>query len=622
MKAPTPSRLSAALAASLLASGFGMLSTSAAWAADSLTIEKKTRSIAGQSYTFVKMVDAKGDMHSEIFDERGRLVSEKQVPRGEVSLVDSRLLKELTQLEKAGNARRTLRVDIALNLLVEPSDENLETAEGNILKGLWNEGLLNGKKLSEEEMEAYADKQAQAERTARAKRTDARGQQLLEWAKRQGLSVYKGLEEALQQGRSGVTLDLNAPQLQSLIKSGDATISGLELNEPGQDDIDDAMDATSISTAALPFASTGGDGIGIYMTESGCANESRITNYDRLSGSETDHSRNVGGILRAVSPDSFIYCRGSAVLPNDSDLDGVGGNPPIHIVTRSNSSNDSTSYNTLDRDWDNFSYDNHIPVFNSGGNTGAGTGNVQSPGKGLNIITVGNYNDATDTISGSSPFVDPQIGNDKPEISAPGTNITAGGFTKSGTSMSTPHAAAFAADMMSHSTYLQYRPQLVKAKIMAGATDPISGGYNKVGLGGIDFASAQWSGHWFWWSGGTSAFNTFDGQDGAADNHIVKQVYIANTWERVRVVLNWLTRGSYTYDHRNDAHPIGLDLDLKVYDPNGNYLGGSFSWDNSFEDVDFTPTVSGYYTFKIHRYATRDSSLKLRMGMYVNYYEQ
>jgi hypothetical protein len=186
--------------------------------------------------------------------------------------------------------------------------------------------------------------------------------------------------------------------------------------------------------------------------------------------------------------------------------------------------------------------------------------------------------------------------------------------------MSSPHAAAFAADMMSHSTYLKYRPQLVKAKIMAGATDSISGGYNKVGLGGIDFASAQWSGHWFWWSGGTSAFNTFDGQDGAADNHIVKQVYIANDWERVRVVLSWLTRGSYTYDHRNDAHPIGLDLDLKVYDPNGNYLGGSFSWDNSFEDVDFTPTVSGYYTFKIHRYATRDSSLKLRMGMYVNYY--
>ncbi len=620
MKAPTPSRLYAALAASLLTSGSGMLSTSAAWAADSLTVEKKTRSIAGQSYTFVKTVDAKGDVRSEIFDGSGRLVSEKQVPRGEAPLVDPRLQEELTKLEKAGDTRRTLRVDIAANLPAVAEDEPLETAEGDILKGLWNEGVLNGKKLSEEEMEAYAAKQAQAERAARAKRTEARGQQLLEWAKRQGLSVYKGLEEALQQGRSGVTLDLTSSQLRSLIKSGDTTIVGLELHEPGQDTIDDAMDATSISTSALPFASTGGDGIGIYMTESGCANESRITNYDRLSGSETDHSRNVGGILRAVSPDSFIYCRGGAVLPNDSDLDGVGGNSPIYVVNRSNGGNDSTSYNATDRDWDNFIYDNKIATFVSAGNNGNGTGNTISPAKGLNVVTVGNYNDANNTISGSSSFVEPQTGNDKPEISAPGANIDAGGFTMSGTSMSSPHAAAFAADMMSHSTYLQYRPQLVKAKIMAGATDSISGGYNKVGLGGIDFASAQWSGHWFWWSGGTSAFNTFDGQDGAADNHIVKQVYIANTWERVRVVLSWLTRGSYTYDHRNDAHPIGLDLDLKVYDPNGHYLGGSFSWDNPFEDVDFTPTVSGYYTFKIHRYATRDSSLKLRMGMYVNYY--
>ena len=149
------------------------------------------------------------------------------------------------------------------------------------------------------------------------------------------------------------------------------------------------------------------------------------------SGSETDHSRNVGAILRAVSPDSCIYCRGGAVLPQSSDLDGVGGNSPIHIITRSHSSNDTISYNTLDRDWDNFSYDNNIAVFNSGGNTGAGTGNVRSPGKGLNVISVANYDDANDTIVSSSPFVDPDTGNEKPEISSPGASVTAGGFTLS-----------------------------------------------------------------------------------------------------------------------------------------------------------------------------------------------
>jgi hypothetical protein len=49
-------------------------------------------------------------------------------------------------------------------------------------------------------------------------------------------------------------------------------------------------------------------------------------------------------------------------------------------------------------------------------------------------------------------------------------------------------------------------------------------------------------------------------------------------------------------------------------------VGGSFSWDNPYEDVGFTPTVSGYYTFKINRYANRDASNKPRMGLYVNYF--
>ena len=41
-------------------------------------------------------------------------------------------------------------------------------------------------------------------------------------------------------------------------------------------------------------------------------------------------------------------------------------------------------------------------------------------------------------------------------------------------------------------------------------------------------------------------------------------------------------------------------------------------------DLVFTasPTVSGYYTFKINRYANRDTSLNLRLGMYVNYYRK
>lgn len=620
MKMLPRSTLSIAVATSLLASG-SLYSISPAKAIEQI-IESKTRLLAGQPYTFAKIIDAKGEVHSQITDGSNKVVSEKEVPPGIAPLVEPRLLNALVKLEQAKLTNQTLQVEIALNLPIEPSDEVLETGSGQVEKGAWVKGLLNGKEISEIEMNTYADQHAKKQQAVRAKEAALRAQNLKDWALRYSLTNQKGLEDALQQGRSGMTAELTTKQLRALIDSHDPLLVGLELYEPGQDDISDAMDATSISTSALPNTTTRGNGIGIYMTEGGCANESRITNYDRLSGSETSHSRNVGAILRAVSPESFIYCRGGSVLPQNSDLDGVGSYPPIHIITRSSSNNDTTSYSTLDRDWDNFSYDNHIVMFNSGGNTGEGTGNVRSPGKGLNVISVANYNDSNDTIVSSSPFVDPETGNEKPEISSPGASVTAGGITMTGTSQATPHAAAFAADMMSHSSYLQYRPQLVKAKMLAGATDLISGGYNKVGLGGIDFASAQWNGHWFWWSGGTNAFNTFDGRDGQTDGYVVKKVFISSSYDKIRVVLSWLTRGSYTYDHRADAHPIGLDLDLSVYDPNGNHVGSSASWDNSFEDVTFKPTISGNYTFKIRRFATRDSNLKLRMGMYVNYYNQ
>ena len=304
------------------------------------------------------------------------------------------------------------------------------------------------------------------------------------------------------------------------------------------------------------------------------------------------------------------------------DLFGISYvDTPIQVVTRSNSSNDTTAYNTLDRDWDDFTYEHEIPTFNSGGNTGSGTGNVRSPGKGLNIATVGNYDDLTDSISGTSPSVDPDTGNEKPEISAPGSSVTAGGFTMSGTSMSTPHAAAFA-DSLSSSSWLEYKPHLAKAKQLAGATDEIAGGVDAVGLGGIDFLSSHYNGWNYWMHGSNSAFTTLDAADGAMDGHITRQVYIPSSYDAVRIAMTWLSRGTYVYNHRTDAHPIGMDFDLRVYDPTGAYLGGSYSWDNGWEDYTFEPAVSGYYTFKINRYANRDSSNNIRLGIAVNFYDE
>lgn len=579
----------------------------------------KVAVIDGAKYSFSKIVDAQGEVKTQILNPNGQVISSREVPLAKTEKFDPRVVKWVREMQSQGNYTQTLNVDIALNLGVNPVVPE-ESGFGEIRNGETASGVVNGRELGAKELNLFGDTSAETLRKLQSEANLKRSAIVQRWAEANKLLDAKGVREALARGEEGLTASLNAETLARLIESNDALIAGVEPTAVFKDDINAAMNATNITSWALPFSTTRGDGIGIYMTENGCADESRITNYDRLAGSETNHSRNVGAIIRSVSPNSFLYCRGSAVLPNDSDLDGVGGNNRIYITTRSNGDPTSNNYGTTDRSWDNYSYNNSLAMFNSAGNSGTSTGSISTPGKGLNIIAVGNYNDATNGINAGSSFTDPNIGNDKPELSAPGTNITAGGFTMTGTSMSCPHAAAFTADMMSSSTYLKYRPYLAKAKMLAGATDAISGGFDKVGLGGIDFLSAQYSGYWAWWSGSNASWSTFDKNDGSSDGYVTTRIYISSGYKKARVALAWMNRGNYTYDHRNDAHAIGIDLDMKVYAPNGSFVGGSYSWDNSFEYVNFTPSQSGYYTVKINRYANRDTSSALRMGLYTNYY--
>ena len=601
-----------------IAVGFTAISASAQTKDTSLTLTK-IAVIDGEKYSFSKIVDAQGEVKTQILNSKGVAISEREVPLAKTEKIDPRVVKWINEMRSAGNYGAVLQVDIALNLGISPSFP-VENGFGEIRSGELAGGVVNGRELAAKELAAFGDSSADQLRKLQSAANAQRGIIVQRWLEANKLLDAKGVKESLARGEEGVTAYLDVETLARLVEANDAMVAGIEPTAEFKDDIAGAMAATNITNWALPFSSKRGDGIGIYMTENGCANESRITNYDRLAGSETDHSRNVGAIIRSVSPESFLYCRGSAVLPNDSDLDGVGGNDRIYITTRSNGDASSNNYSTTDRNWDNYSYNNSLAMFNSAGNSGGSSGSISTPGKGLNIIAVGNYNDSTNAINTGSSFTDPNIGNDKPELSAPGTSITAGGFTMTGTSMSCPHAAAFTADMMSSSTYLKYRPYLAKAKMLAGATDAISGGFDKVGLGGIDFLSAQYNGYWAWWSGGNSSWSTFDKGDGSSDGYVTKRIYISSSYKKARVALAWMNRGNYTYNHRNNAHAIGMDLDMKVYAPNGSLIGGSYSWDNSFEYVNFTPSQSGYYTVKINRFANRDTGSALRMGLYMNYY--
>jgi hypothetical protein len=588
----------------------------------------KTRTLKGQGFTFVKIVDDQGNITEKILNPAGKPIPEQALPAIQISKMGSRLKQMLDRAPgHADYIPDDADVDVYI-ALADPTDEEdgaESLGESSIVNG-YSTTIIDGNPVSNEEIEFINDARFEEIAAQRENRELARRSVLKELAQRNNLENYPSVRAAIKAGRGALTLPIKKYLVAGFLEENDDLIAGMDLAEPPQNTLNSAMVATNVNPYAINSMMPRGNGIGIYMSEGGCPEPSWMSGYRRLSGSADNHSRNVLAILRGVSPNSYLYCRGGYTLPTSSDINGYSGNPRVYVQTHSWRTSTSNSYGTLDRDFENSVYNNLVPIFHAAGNEGYGSGNVTSPAKSLNTITLGNYNDSNDSINPGSSYKDPDTGNEKPEISAPGTNVCTRGATSgsticmTGTSQATPHAAAFAADLMSSYGWLKLKPQLVKSFMLAGATDAIAGGIEKVGLGGIDYYSAYYGGHDFWMQGGNSSYASYDASDIQPNNGTIDfYVYLTSGMSQVRAVLSWLNRGSFTYSHRYDAHPIGMDLDLAIYDPNGNYVTGSASWDNPYEVVNFEPSMTGYYVFKIRRYANRDTSSKFYAAMSVNW---
>lgn len=585
-------------------------------------LAEKTVTANGQSYRFVKYYDKnQNEIMNVVLDENDREVSESVVAVKDTKSKQNKDLRSfLASLPESQSAQK-IKVNVALNTEA-PDHSDMIPSQGSVVLAEGKVTILN----NGVEVSSTALQQKKQQTLARIKQNRKVQKEQLQKAARalldhRGWSRASAVASQILEGRPTLTLELSKSEIEQLITEQPDLIQGIELYTEPKDNINSAMLDSKVDPWALDYSSRRGNGIGIYMTESGCANSGHVTNYTKLAGSRTDHAENVSGIIRAVSPDSHLYCRGGAVLPLSSDLDGVSGNAPIYISTRSNGANDGTNdYRTLDRDWDNFVYNEQILALNSAGNAGNSNDQISSPGKGFNILTVGAYDDSNDTMASWSSANDPEMGNQKPEVSGPGVSITAGGHTMSGTSMSTPHAAAFAADLMSAYNWLQLKPMYAKAFMLAGSQKSVSGGDDAVGVGGLDFYQAYFGGTNKWWSGNNASFDTFDDGDAEPNSNAIEVPVALNaSYNNVRMVFAWMNRGTYTYDNRNASNPIGMDMDISVYDPNGTYVTGSASYDNPYEMVNFDPTMTGTYTVKIKRFANRDTSSKFEAGLSVSW---
>jgi len=296
------------------------------------------------------------------------------------------------------------------------------------------------------------------------------------------------------------------------------------------------------------------------------------------------------------------------------------------VINMSFGVNSSSSLVPLDRYVDYVVRNQFVTVVKSAGNIGStcsGANYVTSPGKGWNIITVGNYDDKgtpsntgtsssvddDDIISSTSCYEDPSSPNgdrEKPEVAAPGTNITTTYCTSpsnctgtgSGTSFAAPHIAGCSALLMQRNTSLQYWPESIKAVLMASAVTNLEGSTRlseKDGAGGIecDSADAVLAG-----TEGMESHGTFYKSDFPKTF-----TFSANAGQTVRVAIAWdSTTDPATTTAAPTTDVLKADLDLGIYDSNNSWVTSSASWDNSYELVEFTAPSTGTYSANVNAY--------------------
>ncbi|MYQ86310.1 MULTISPECIES: S8 family peptidase [unclassified Streptomyces] len=156
------------------------------------------------------------------------------------------------------------------------------------------------------------------------------------------------------------------------------------------------------------------------------------------------------------------------------------------IINMSLGSPDTPGIDPLEAQVDKLSAEKGVLFAVAAGNNGPGRGTVASPGSADAALTVGAVDD--DDLIADFSSVGPRIGDGavKPDITAPGVNITAaaasgtpdqnppGYVSKSGTSMATPHVAGAAAILK------QENPTWTGAQIKAALTGSAKGGTHSV----------------------------------------------------------------------------------------------------------------------------------------------
>ena len=472
----------------------------------------------------------------------------------------------------------------------------------------------------------------------------------IERATRKGVQLLeesKGRVKGISRVAPVVFANLSGAELDRLARN--PAIAALFLHEPGGiEDLEDSMAiAGSDDVHALGFR---GAGIRVAVWESGPDDTTNLSIAGRFttSPSTSDHSRHVHGIIRNVERNAPRGHARSCQLfsANDKDLDALDWAVDDRECTVINQSfhrpsepEDSTmSFDDIYKDWLALRWP-YPTICQAAGNYWADDpDDIDPPSdeyvnhKGFNSLSVGNHNDSATAMSSDSVFRNPSSSHgdrELPEISANGTEVTAVGLTKGGTSMASPACAGVAALIQNTDTTLRHWPEGCRAILLAGANrnvvdqtwwaDVVDDVDASDGSGAVNAleshriagqrrgrnASATRRG----WDIGSIGSSDFNSSGLSTFNYQVRVPTGIFGARQVKVALAYTSKVS-TFSIFGITIPLSskltVDLDLKVFDSAGAQVGYSGSWDNSYEIAEFTGKPGETYTIRIRRWSGTD----------------
>ena len=291
----------------------------------------------------------------------------------------------------------------------------------------------------------------------------------------------------------------------------------------------------------------------------------------------------------------------------------------VHVINMSAYIPDAIlgHYGSNERWVDHIVNSHNVYFVKTTGNVSAG---VNSPGLAYNILTVGAINDkntvkdSDDTLYDGSSYVEfpsqTQQGEtiyptNKPDLVAPGVDITTAAGTYTGTSFAAPHVTAIVAQLCEYIGSLKVMPAVGKAILTASVshsehaynTGFMGEGYDKFGAGVVNAKAAFETALAFRMMGGSF----FAGSEAQSVRFFT---FTASDGQRVRVSLTWQ---KYAYLPDNVSHVICdpselgiVDLDLCIYDPDGVLVGDWRADNNNTEIADFIASQSGTYTIGVY----------------------